>query len=57
MKCTTKEITANSRRRWISPPATWKNKNPPAHIINNKNAINMNGPNLIFPPPVGVAYQ
>jgi hypothetical protein len=57
MKCTTNEITANSKRRWINPPATWKNKNPPAHIINSKNAINMNGPNLIFPPPVGVAYQ
>src|ERR1035437_4677232 len=27
-KCTTKEITAMINRRWMSPPATWKAKNP-----------------------------
>jgi hypothetical protein len=32
-RCTTIEITAMTIRRWMSPPATWKAKNPSAQQI------------------------
>jgi hypothetical protein len=30
----TSEMTANSNKRWIKKPDTWKTKNPPIHASN-----------------------